>query len=205
MRLAGLSAIVAGAGFIIVGLFHQLNIPESVTTAIWANVHIVAMLMCFFGIFGITGLYVRQAEKVGLLGFIGFALFSLWFAAVMCFSFVEAFILPTLAIESPAFVEGFLGMFTGIASQVNLSVLPLIWMLSGPTFILGQLLFGIATYRARIFPQYAGGLLAVSGLLVPLGGLVPPQYQPLVMVPVGIAFAWLGYSLWFDRMREYAA
>ena len=33
------------------------------------------------------------------------------------FSFVEAFILPRLATEFPAFVEGLLGMVTGIPSQ----------------------------------------------------------------------------------------
>ena len=193
MRWSGLCAAVAGSGFILVGLFHQLNVPASVTTATWANVHIIAILMCFFGLLGITGLYVRQAEKAGWLGFIGFVLFCVWFAAVMCFSLVEAFILPTLAIESPKYVEGFLGMFSNAPSEVDLGLLPLIWMISGPVYILGQLLFGIATFRARVFPRYAGGLLAVAAVLTPVGGLVPPEHQPLVMVPVGVALAWLGY------------
>jgi len=202
MRLAGLSAVAAGLCFVIVGLFHPINAPESVITATWINVHIAAVLLCFFGTFGITGLYLRQAQESGWLGLIGYALFCIWFAAVMCFSLVEAFILPTLATEAPRFVEGFLGMFSGAASAVDLSVLPLIWAISGPAYILGQLLFGIATFRARVFPRYAGILLAVAAVLTPMGGLVPPEHQPLVMVPVGIAFAWLGYALWSERVRS---
>src|SRR5215213_1953765 len=117
MRWAGLSALVSGLGFIIVGLYHPLNVPSAVTTAAWVNVHIVAIAMGFFGLFGMAGLYARQAEKAGWLGLAGFVLFSLWLGLIISFSFVEAFILPSLSTELPAFVEGFLGMFTGVASQ----------------------------------------------------------------------------------------
>lgn len=199
MRLAGLSALVSGLGFIIVGLFHPLNISSAVTTAAWINVHVVAIFMCFFGLFGMTGLYVRQIEKFGWLGLIGFVFFITWMAAVMCFSFVEAYILPVLATESSAFIEGFLGIFSGTENEINFGLLPLIWILSGPIYILGQLFFGIATFRAGIFPRYAGGLLALAAVLTPMGGLIPPEQQPLVMVPVGLALAWMGYKLWSER------
>lgn len=198
-RLAGVSALVAGIGFVIVGVFHQLNVPESVATATWANVHIVATLMCFFGIFGITGLYVRQAERAGWTGFIGYILFCIWFAIVMCFSLVEAFILPNLATEAPQYVSSFLGMFTGVASIVELGILPMIWNISGPAYILGQLLFGIATFRACVFPRHAGALLAAGAVITVLGAFIPAESQPLIMVPVGVAFVWLGYSLWSER------
>lgn len=201
IRWAGLSSIAAGLGFIVVGLFHPVNDPSVVTTATWVNVHIVAIAMCFFGLLGLTGLYAKQAGKSGWLGLVGFVLLSIWMGAVMCFSFVEAYILPRLAVEFPVFVEGFLGMFTGIPSKIELGILPLIWNISGPVYILGQLLFGIATYRAGVFPRYAGGLLALAGLLTPVGGLIPPENQPLIMVPVGIALAWLGYALWSDRRQ----
>ena len=112
MRLAGVSAMLAGLCFIIIGLFHQENVPASVTTTIWVNVHIAATALGFFGLFGMAGLYARQVEKSGWLGLVGFLLFSLWMTIICGFSFVEAFILPQLATESPAFVESVLGMFT---------------------------------------------------------------------------------------------
>ena len=39
MRLAGLSAMVAGLCFLVIGMFHPVNVPASVTTATWVNVH----------------------------------------------------------------------------------------------------------------------------------------------------------------------
>jgi hypothetical protein len=202
MRLAGLSAMVAGLCFLVIGMFHPVNVPASVTTATWVNVHIFATALGFFGIFGMAGLYARQAEQSGWLGLVGFLLFSAWMTLVTGFSFVEAFILPHLATESPAFVEGLLGMFSSIPSQVDLGILPTLWNISGPMYILGPLLFGIATFRAGILPRWAAALLILGAVLVPVGALVPPEYQPKIMIPVGLALAWLGYALFSERREK---
>jgi hypothetical protein len=205
IRWAGLAAMVAGICYVVVGMFHPPNILSSVTTTRWAIVHVLACAMCFFGILGMVGLYARQAEKSGWFGLAGFVLLSLWFAFILGFSFVEAFILPSLATAVPKFVEGWLGMFTSSASEMNLGVLPTLWLLTAPLYILGGLLFGIATFRAGILPRWAAGLLAVATTLGPVvAALLPLEYQPKVAVPVGIALAWLGYALWSER-REYAA
>ena len=55
IRLSGLSAVLAGLGFITVGLFHPVNVPSVVTTATWINVHIVAMVMALTGMIGMAG------------------------------------------------------------------------------------------------------------------------------------------------------
>ncbi len=202
IRLSGLAAGLAGLGFIVVGLFHPVNVPAAVTTATWVNVHIVAMAMGLLGLIGMTGLYARQAEKIGWLGLAGYGLFSLWLVLVVGVSLVEAFILPGLATESPAFVAGFLGMFSGAASAIDLGAIPTLWKLSGAMFILGPLLFAIATFRARILPRGAAVLQGVAALLVPLGALLPPEYEPLVMVPVGLSLIWLGYALLAERQAN---
>lgn len=202
MRLAGLSAMLAGLCFIIIGMFHPENVPSSVTTTTWVNVHIVATVLGFFGLFGMAGLYARQVEKSGWLGLTGFLLLSVWFLLITGFSFVEAFILPHLAAESPAFVESLLGMLTGVPSTVDLGVLPMLWNISGPMYILGPLLFGIATFRARVLPHWAGGLLTLAAVLIPIGGMFPHEYQAkIAMIPVGLAMVWLGYAL-FSECRE---
>jgi hypothetical protein len=205
IRWAGVAAMVAGICYVAVGIFHPPNILSSVTTTQWIMVHVLATAMCFFGILGMAGLYARQAETSGWLGLAGFVLLSLWFAFILGFSFVEAFILPSLATAVPKFVAGWLGMFTSSASEMNLGVLPTLWLLTAPLYILGGLLFGIATFRAGILPRWAAGLLAVGTTLGPVvAALLPLEHQPKVAVPMGIALAWLGYALWSER-REYAA
>jgi hypothetical protein len=203
MRLAGVSAMVTGLSIVVIGMFHPLNIPSSVTTAVWVNVHIFATALGFFGLFGMTGLYARQVEESGWLGLIGFLLFSAWMTLVCGFSFVEAFIEPRLMTESPAFVASLMGMFTSMPSKIDLGILPTLWNISGLLIILGPLLFGIATFRARVLPRWAGGLLALVAVLVPVGGMVPPEYQAkLIMIPLGLAVAWLGYALFSERREQ---
>ena len=203
-RLAGLAAVMAGVSYSILGVFHPANVIASVTTPAWAIVHLFALAWCFFGFFGLTGLYTRQVEESGWLGLIGYLMLTLWLAMVMGFTFIEVFILPILATESPAFVEGFVGMFTGAPSTIDLGALPTIWAISGPLYLLGGIVFGIATFRARVFPRWAGLLLAVGTAAGPAAILFPPDYVGLVAVPVGIALAWLGYALWSERRVQDA-
>ncbi len=149
LRLGGLSALLAGICYVLVGLFHRANIPSSVTTTRWETVHVLACAMSFFGVLGLTGLYVRQAVKSGWLGLAGYILFSLWLVLIMGFSFVEAFILPHVTSTAPTLVQAWMGMFNGPAGKFDLGFLPTLWTLTAPVYILGGLLFGIATFRAE--------------------------------------------------------
>jgi hypothetical protein len=90
-------------------------------------------------------------------------------------------------------------MFSSVPSDINLGVLPTLWTISGFMYILGPLLFGIATFRARVFPRWAGALLVLGAALIPVGAMVPPEWQPKIMIPVGLAFAWMGYALFSER------
>ncbi|MFF5292218.1 hypothetical protein [Paractinoplanes globisporus] len=199
MRWAGLCAVIGGLCYVFVGIFHPANVPASVITTRWATVHVVACAMSFFGLLGLVGLYARQAVKSGWLGLAGFILLSLWMVVSMGFSFVEAFILPHMATASPALVDGWMKMFNGGTSTMNLGALPTLWTLTGPVYILGGLLFGIATFRARILPRGAAVLLALGTALAPLAGQLSLAAQPKIAIPTGLALAWLGYALMVER------
>ena len=97
-----------------------------------------------------------------------------------------------------------MGMLVGPASKFDLGFMPTLWTLAGPIYILGGLLFGIGTFRARILPRWAGVLLAVGTLMAPIAALLPNASQPKIAIPVGLALAWMGYALWSER-REQAA
>src|SRR5436305_10902629 len=76
IRWAGLSAILAGICYVVLGLFHPPNIASSVTTPVWSIVHAMAVAMSFFALLGLTGIYARQAKKAGWVGLVGFLLLS---------------------------------------------------------------------------------------------------------------------------------
>jgi hypothetical protein len=202
IRWAGLSAMGAGILFIAIQAIHPLDVLSSVSTARWAIVHYLGIAMAFFGLLGLVGLYARQVEEAGWLGLAGYLLFSLFWALTTAFQFVEAFISPVLPTEAPKFVEGFLGIITGVPSEVNLGSLPAVYALTGVLYMLGGLLFGIATFRAGILPRWGGGLLAF-GIVLPILGssLVPHPFDRIFAVPVGLSLAWLGYALWCERQE----
>jgi hypothetical protein len=205
MRLAGFSAMLAGLSIVFLGMFHPANEPAFVTTPTWIIVHIFATSLGFFGVLGLAGLYARQVEKAGWLGLIGFLLFSVWMTLVGFFSFIEAAVLPHLASEFPPFVTGFLGMLNGIPSEVNLGVLPTMWNISTPMLILGSLLFAVATFRAGILPRWAAALLALGSVMVPVGALVSTEIAAkIIMVPMGLGLAWMGYALLTERREKSA-
>ncbi len=204
IRWAGLAAMAAGIIYIAIQAIHPLDVLSSVTTTKWAITHDLSIAMDILAMLGIAGLYARQVEKSGWLGLAGYLLFSLFWALSVAFHFIESFIEPMLATEAPKFVTGILGMVAGHASETNLGALPVVYMLTGIVgYVLGGLLFGIATFRAGILSRWAGGLLALGTILpVLLSSLVHHPFDRLFAVPVGLALAWLGYALWSERQEE---
>ena len=202
IRWAGLAAMGAGILFIVIQTIHPLDVLASVTTGQWAIAHYVGVAMCLLGLFGITGLYARQAHAAGWLGLAGYLLFSLWLVLILAFTFFEVFILPLLATEAPTFAAGFLGIFTGSAVEMNVGVLAGLWGLSDALFLFSGLVFGIATFRARILSRWAAGALILGWALAPASALLPHELRPLVAVPIGFAIAWMGYALWSERSEH---
>ena len=206
IRWAGLSAMAAGIIFAVIQPIHPPDELSSVTTSAWAIITTLKTVMCLLFLIGITGLYARQVGEAGWLGLAGFLLLILSWWLQTAFVFAETFILPLLATTAPKFVDGVLGtLAAGRASEVNLGALPTIYSLGvGIPYILGGLLFGIATLRARILPRWPAGVLAVVAALTPAAALLPHAIQRLAAIPVALAIAWLGYTLWSER-REQAS
>lgn len=202
IRWAGLAAMGAGILYITIQAIHPLDVFSSVTTARWAIVHYLSIVMDLLAMLGIAGIFARQVEKSGWLGLAGYLLFSGFWALSVALHFIEAFISPVVANVAPKFVEGLLGMVTNTPGEFNLGALPTVYgLLIGVVgYVLGGLLFGIATFRANVLPRWAGGLLALGTILPPLlSSVVPHPYDRLFAVPVGLALAWLGFSLFFER------
>jgi hypothetical protein len=203
IRWAGLSAAVAGTIFAGIQPIHPPDVIASVNTSAFIIITSFKTVMCLFGLLGITGLYARQVEKTGWLGLAGYLLLTVFYAVQMCFAFAEPLILPLLTTVAPTFVESVMGMSSGVGGPMNLGVFATIYSLLPVVYLLGLLVFGIATFRARILPRWAAGLLALSGpLAFIMVKLLPHQLERFAAVPMGIALAWLGLALFFERREK---
>jgi hypothetical protein len=202
IRWSGVAAMISGFLYVAIQPIHPADILSSVTTSPWAIVHYLSLTMDFLGLLGVAGVYARQVNKAGWLGLTGYLLFSLFYALSLAFHFLEAFISPALTMEAPKFVAGLLGMVTGTASEVSLGSIPIVYGLFGVAYLLGGMLFGIATFRTGILPRWAGGMLAAGAALTLAGAVVPHPFDRIFAVPVGLALAWLGYALFSERQEE---
>ena len=205
IRFSGLALVPAGIVFAGIQPIHPPDVVESVSTTAWAIITSLKFAMCVLFVVGITGLYARQAEKAGRLGLMAFVVLGLSWTLQSAFVFAEAFILPPLAATAPEFVDAALGISYGHTGGVNLGALPTIYSLGvGIDYMLGGLLFGIATVRAGILPRVPAGLLASAATLTPLAALLPHAQQRYAAVPVALALAWLGYALFSERRTSVA-
>ena len=202
IRWAGLAAMGAGIIFVVIQPIHPLDVLSSVTTGRWVIIQSLKTAMCLLGLLGMAGLYARQVKAAGWLGLAGYLLLSLFYALTVAFSFTEAFVTPLLATEAPKFVENILGLAFGTFGE-NLGGISGLYLLAAVVFILGGLLFGIATFRAGVLPRWAGALLAFGTVSPVVFSLFIPHPQDRILaVPIGLALIWLGYALWSERGEQ---
>lgn len=196
LRWCGLAAMLAGFLFAAIQPVHPADVVASVTTTAWAIITPLKTAMCLLLLIGVAGIYARQLRRTGPLALLGFVIFSLgWTISTACV-FAEAFILPPLASAAPDYVDAFLGVAAGRRSALDLGAVPALFTAAGVGYMLGGLLFGMATFRAGLFPRWAAALMAITALLTPLAALLPHAIQRYAAVPMGIALIGLGYALW---------
>ena len=205
IRWTGLAATVAGIIFAVIQPIHPPDVVASVTTSAWAIITPLKTAMCLLFLLGIAGLYARQVDEAGWLGLAGALLLGLSWALQTAFVFAEAFIAPPLAATAPAFVDGYLGISYGHTGGIDFGALPALYALVGILYMLGGLVFGIATFRAGVLPRWPAGLLAIVSVVTPAAALLPHALQRLAGMPVGLALAWLGFALWSERRAHAAA
>jgi len=205
IRWSGLAAIAGGLIFAGIQPIHPPDELASVTTSFWTVIIGLKFAMCLLFLIGFTGIYARQAEKAGWLGFGGFALLTVSWFLQTGFVFVELFVLPVVANRLPGFVDSALGVANGHPGAMDIGALVPMYAVVGVCYLLGGLLFGIATVRAAVLPHWPAILLAFAALITPAAALLPHAQQRYSAIPMGLAMIWLGYSLLTERRRDRAA
>ncbi|WP_193312799.1 hypothetical protein [Georgenia subflava] len=198
-RAAGLAAVASGLLYVGIQFIHPDDDLATVTGSAWFVVACLTIGMAVLGLAGVTGIYLRQVRETGVLGLVGYLMLSCFYLAVVAFTFVEAFLVPTLATTAPEFTEDFLGIFGGVPADGSLAALETLNPVVGGIYLLAGVAFGIAVFRARVLERWAGVLLAVGSLATLAIPMLPHDAGRFAAVPTGLAVAWLGYSLWSDR------
>lgn len=186
LRWGGLAALV-GPALVLVGsvlgtvLYTGQDLPEIAGETGYFAATGLGFLGGMTLVFGMISLYRSQSEEAGgwgVAGFVGAMIGTILLTASL---WAQAMVVPSVNAHAPEFLEllsngevtGPLGvaMFLPFAFEV-----------------LGFLLFGIATYRARVFSRATGIALIVSALLqaVPHG---------IAIVPLLLTLAWMGYRV----------
>jgi hypothetical protein len=204
-RSAGVAAIAAGAVFIGVQLNHPPLDVASVNTTEWAVRSSLKVLMAALALVGITGMYLHQVRRMGGLGLLGYLLFAANYIVIGSVSFIAAYVLPSIDKTSPSYVRDALAVAAGGQATGDLGLLKKVVLVESALYLAGGLLFGIALFRARVLPRWAGALLAVGGLVSAGLQVLPDPWFRLLAFPNGIAMIALGYSLWRITRTETAS
>jgi hypothetical protein len=198
-RAAGICAATAGLIFIAVQIKHPPMNVTSVTTAQWEVRSIAKVVMAALALAGITGIYLRQVRQTRVLGLVGYLLFGAGYLAILATEVIAACVLPTLAHTSPAYVNNVVVAAAGGTPAGSIGAMQALFDISGFTYLVGGLLFGIALFRARVLARWAAALLAVGTAATVALVVLPESFNRPMAVPTGVALIGLGISLWRDQ------
>ncbi|GHO56249.1 hypothetical protein [Ktedonobacter robiniae] len=184
LRLSGIALLVGSPVYIISDVLNivfnsQASAPPPPLAAIFGLIGIM------FLIIGMPGILVRQATKAGTLGLIGWIVFfcSALLGAGLFVGLAVFFQLIPQAAQDGAPPASFFALIITLAA----------------TQLVGGILLGIATIRARIFSSWIGWLLIVSSLVsaaaFPLEGIVNTVVTTGADLLLIAALGWSGYSL----------
>jgi hypothetical protein len=198
-RAAAVGAATAGAIFVAV----QINHPPSDTfltdTNEWVIRGTAKAVMGALALAGITGMYLRQVRQMRVLGLVGFVLFAVGYLLLFVTEVTAVLVLPALTEKAPGFVNDVVAAANGGTASGDIGHLQILFDLTGITYILGGLLFGIALFRAGILARWAALLLAVSTSATAALAVLPESFNRPMAVPEGVALIALGVSLWRDQ------
>ena len=188
-RLAGPMALAAGVLIVVAQVMMLPFDPKDhVATStdpqfqIAGGIYMLGFVALLIAAVGAYGWGLHKAGKLGLFGVLGAIVGTMLLGGDLWF---ETFAIPWIADEAPAALDTDPTMVLAIGA-----------IASYLSFALGWALFGIASYRARVFPRtisaaiVIGGLVGFSALLAPMG------------IPIGVAVGSLG--IWMIRSLSSA-
>jgi len=167
--------------------FERLGQTEAYLTGSYLLSSGLRLLSTILLLWGLIGIYGRQSREAGgTFGLLAFVVAFLGTALQAGETWAEVFVYPTFARVAPNILSGHA---TEASSFLVSSIFLCALLLS-----LGTILFGVATYVARVYPRWAPLLLIVS---IPVTMFLPGTsgtfLESIGPILFGIAVAALGF------------
>ena len=172
-RLSAVAIIIAGFSIILGALLNDLLKTQKGT--------FFNFLGALIGLFGITGLYLWQRFEFGIFGFVAYVIVFVGLALIACIDYFGTFITPSLPKDA----------MDKLAESTAMQITIISYMI----FLVGEILYGIAVFRAGIFSRIATVLFMIGFLATP----VRPAYPIVTFIGLtisGVGMIWWGISLW---------
>lgn len=190
-RHAGKIAVIAGGLFAVIHVVQFFVADRSDLAAMVTDPVFMVISAAYFVAFpllliALVALYWRQAGQAGLFGAVAFCTALVGTVALAGDMWFDAFAVPWLVQVAPAVVS---------ADRTG-SLLLTGWLVSVVVFSLGWIMFGLASFRSRIFPRALSLAVAIGGLVGFKAASAPWG------VALGLAVAALG--LWLVRQDRIA-
>ena len=195
----GVLTAIVGAFLILFGILPIIMLPTSepllqwVLDADWSVLNGLALIMTVLTPLALISLYAKQVEESGWLGFIGFVMAFVGSVLFSSVQFDEALLWRIFAEEAPALLDLAGPMFKNPAFST-------IYLAMGILYILGFVLFGLATLRGGVFPRVAAILLIIGVPLFASGVFLPQFLRTIGAILAGASLLWMGLSM--SRQRR---
>jgi hypothetical protein len=195
VRAGAWAAMVSGLALVVSMFLAWLVVPyerlgqtEAYLTSSYSVSSGLRLLGMVLLVWGLIGIYGPQSRAAGTFGLWTFVVVFLCTALAAGNTWAEVFVYPTLAQIAPDMLSG-AGFGTEASAYMSTGL-----SLSYPLFFLGLILFGAATFWARVYPRWIAALLIISVpvtmFLDPTAGTFQESIGPMLW---GFAVAALGF------------
>jgi hypothetical protein len=190
-RHAGKIAVIAGGLFAVIHVVQFFVADRSDLAAMVTDPVFMMVSAAYFVAFpllliALVALYWRQAGQAGPFGAVAFCTALVGSVALAGDMWFDAFAVPWLVQVAPAVIS---------ADRTG-SLLLTGWLVSVVVFSLGWIMFGLASFRSRVFPRALSIAVAIGGLVGFKAASAPWG------IALGLAVAALG--LWLVRQDRIA-
>jgi hypothetical protein len=193
IRAGAWAAIVSGLALAASLLVEWLVVPfvrlgetEAYLTGSYLLSSGLRLLSTILLLWALLGIYGRQSREAGTFGLWTFVVAFLGAVLTVGNVWAEVFVWPTLTQVAPNTMSGsIMDAPSYLVAGLNVSF---------PLFGIGLILFGVATFRSRVYPRWAAVLLIISIPVTIFLDPTPGSFQESIgQILLGIAVAALGW------------